>query len=185
MTLGPPFLRKGATEFRASATRSRAFETAFGAHDYLRAGADFDWPFAPARDGDGAIDLRRIADAPASSSYTAHLMDPGRRAFFVAFSPEYKVAFGFIWRAADFPWLGIWEENASRTDAPWNGRTLARGMEFGASPFPESRRSMVDRGRMFDTPTFRWLPARGVVSVDYCAIVRAADAIPEWLDMPS
>ena len=185
VTIGPPFLRKGTTEFRASATRSRAFETAFGAHDYLRAGADFDWPFAPARDGDGAIDLRRIADAPASSSYTAHLMDPGRRAFFVAFSPEYKVAFGCVWRAADFPWLGIWEENASRTHAPWNGRTLARGMEFGASPFPESRRSMVDRGRMFDTPTYRWLPARGVISVDYCAIVRAADAIPESLDMLS
>jgi len=185
VTLGPPFLQKGTTEFRSSATRSRVFESAFGAHDYLRAGADFEWPFAPARAGDTAIDLRRLADAPASSAYTAHLMDPRRRAFFAAFSPASKVAFGYVWNAADFPWMGIWEENASRTGAPWNGRTLARGMEFGASPFPEPRRKMVDRGRMFETPTCRWLPARGALTVEYCAIVRGADEVPESLDDPS
>ena len=47
VTLGPPFLEKGRTEFRASMTRSRVFESAFGAADYLMAGADFDWPNAP------------------------------------------------------------------------------------------------------------------------------------------
>jgi len=185
VTLGPPFLRRGTTEFRASATRSRVFESAFGADDYLRPGADFEWPFAPARDGRQTIDLRRLAGAPASSAYTAHRMDPDRQAFFVAFSPEAKLAFGYVWSAADFPWMGIWEENASRTHAPWNGRTLARGMEFGASPFPESRRRMVDRGRMFDTPTYRWLPALGTIAVEYRAFVRGADAIPESLDVPS
>ena len=185
VTLGPPFLQKGATEFRASATRSRTFESAFGAHDYLRAGADFDWPSAPARDGAGAFDLRRMPDADASSAYTAHLMDRARPAFFVAFSPSFRLAFGYVWSAADFPWMGIWEENASRTHAPWNGRTLARGMEFGASPFPESRHRMVDRGRMFDTPTYRWLPALGTIAVEYTAVARAADAIPESLDVPS
>ena len=182
VTLGPPFLRKGATEFRASATRSRVFESAFGAHDYLQAGADFEWPFAPARGGRHTIDLRRLADVPASSAYTAHRMDPDRQAFFVAFSPDAKLAFGYAWSAADFPWMGIWEENLSRTHAPWNGRTLARGMEFGASPFPEPRRRMVDRGRMFDTPTYRWLPALSTIAVEYRAVVRAADAIPESLD---
>ena len=33
-----------------------------------------------------------------------------------------------------------------------------RGMEFGVSPFPESRRQMIDRGRLFDVPTYRWIP---------------------------
>jgi len=185
VTLGPPFLRAGTTEFRASATRSRVFESAFGAHDYLKAGADFDWPLAPARDGRETVDLRRLRDVPASSAYTAHRMDPDRQAFFVAFSPETKLAFGYVWSAADFPWMGIWEEHASRTHAPWNGRTLARGIEFGASPFPESRRRMVDRGRMFDTPTYRWLPALSTIAVEYRASVGAADAIPESLDLSS
>jgi hypothetical protein len=184
VTLGPPFLRAGTTEFRASATRSRVFEAAFGADEYLRAGADFDWPLAPAAHG-GAVDLRRLRDVPASSAYTAHRMDPGGPAFFVAFSPESQLAFGCLWRAADFPWLGIWEENHSRTQPPWNGRTLARGMEFGVSPFPEPRRRMVERGSLFDTPTYRWLPAHGTLTAEYCAIVRHADAIPESLDAAS
>ena len=57
-------------------------------------------------------------------------------------------------------------------------------MEFGVSPFPESRRRMVERGRMFDTPTFRWLPARATINVEYCALTRTVDAIPESLEWP-
>jgi len=185
VTLGPPFLEKGATELRASATRSKVFEGEFGAHDYLQRGADFDWPLAPASDGDRLVDLQRVADVPASTAYTAHRMNPNRAAFFVAFSPASKLAFGYVWQPSDFPWMGIWEENASRTHSPWNGRTLTRGMEFGVSPFPESRREMVARGRLFDTQTYRWLPARGLITVDYCAMTRAADVIPESLEWPT
>ena len=78
VTLGPPFLRNGVTEFRASATRSKVFDGAFGPADYLVPGADFDWPHAPRAHG-GTVDLQRYTDAPASSAYTAHLMDPSRR----------------------------------------------------------------------------------------------------------
>src|SRR5882672_5381569 len=95
VTLGPPFLEKGVTEFRASATRSKVFDSPFGADDYLERGAEFDWPHAP-RTNSGVADLRRYADAPRSSAYTAHLMDPAREtAFFVAFSPASKLAFGY------------------------------------------------------------------------------------------
>jgi hypothetical protein len=52
-------------------------------------------------------------------------------------------------------------------------------MEFGVSPMPESRRQMVERGRMFDTPAYRWIPARGKIRVDYHAFITTADAIPE------
>ena len=63
---------------------------------------------------------------------TAHLMDQTREAaFFVAFAPAARLAFGYIWKRRDFPWLGIWQENHSRTHAPWNGATLTCGMEFG------------------------------------------------------
>ena len=63
--------------------------------------------------------------------------------------------------------MGIWEENHSRTAPPWNGRTVTRGLEFGVSPMPETRRQMIDRGRLFDVPTYRWIPARASVSVEY------------------
>ena len=57
-------------------------------------------------------------------------------------------------------------------------------MEFGASPMPESRREMIDRGRLFDVPTYRWIPAKSRVEVEYWVIVRDADAVPEVLEQP-
>jgi hypothetical protein len=184
VTLGPPFLERGVTQFRASATRSRTFESAFGADDYLRPAAEFEWPMAPALDG-GSIDLRVFTDAKRSSAYTAHLMDQDRpAAFFAAFAPAFRLVFGYVWRPADFPWMGIWEENHSRLQSPWNGHTLTRGMEFGVSPMPETRQAMVDRGWMFGVPCFRTIGAGSSVSVEYCAIARQAEQIPEWLEWP-
>jgi hypothetical protein len=185
VTLGPPFLVKGATEFRASATKSKVIEATFGTADYLQTGAEFEWPMAPRRGG-GVVDLRTFTDLAVSSAYTAHLMDTARAsAFFAAFSPASRLAFGYVWRPADFPWLGIWEENSSRTHAPWNGATLTRGMEFGVSPFPESRREMIERGRMFGIPTFRWIPARSSVTVEYWIISRSENRIPDALEWPA
>ena len=185
VTLGPPFLQRGVTEFRTSATRSKVFESRFGADDYLQPDAEFIWPSAP-RAGGGVVDLQRYADAPRSSAYTAHLMDSGRAtAFFVAFVPASKLAFGYVWKTADFPWMGIWEENCSRSGAPWNGTTLTRGMEFGVSPFPESRREMVARQSMFGAPAFRWLPAKATIAVEYWVVTRTADQVPESLEWPS
>jgi hypothetical protein len=181
VTLGPPFLKKGETQFRASVGRSRVIEKPFGNADYLEAAAEFVWPHAP-RKGGGTVDLQLFTALDVSNAYTVHLADAGpERAFFAAFSPEFQLAFGYIWRRRDFPWLGIWEENFSRSHAPWNRRTLTRGMEFGVSPFPESRREMIARGPMFDTPTFKWIPAASRVTAEYWIVSRRARAIPETL----
>ena len=140
VTLGPPFLVSGSTEFRSTATRS--------------------------------LEL--------SPAYSTHLMDPAReQAWFMAFSPQSKTLFGYIWKRADFPWLGIWEENRGRKQPPWNGRTLTRGMEFGASPIPESRRAMVDRGNLFGVPAYRWIEAKRKLRVEYRAFLTPAERIPE------
>lgn len=185
VTLGPPFLEKGVTEFRASATRSKVFESAFGSADYLVPAAEFDWPSAPGIDGT-PVELRVYTDRERSSAYTTHLMDPARSpAFFVAFARSLGLAFGYVWRARDFPWMGIWEENQSRTSKPWNGATLTRGMEFGVSPMPESRREMVDRARLFGVPTYRWIPARTSVEAEYWIVARDARAVPESLEWPA
>jgi hypothetical protein len=112
-------------------------------------------------------------------------MDPSREdAFFVAYTPSAGVLVGYVWRRADFPWLGIWDENYSRKAPPWNGRTLTRGLEFGASPFPEPRRKMIDRGSMFGAPCYRWIPARSKATVQYAAFIRAAQTIPDEPDVP-
>lgn len=169
VTLSPPFLECGVTQFRMPAVKSKVFEGEFGADDYLAPAAEFEWPHAP-RLGGGLADLSVFNAAPVSSAFTAHLVDPSREdAFFTAFHPGSNLRFGYFWKRADFPWLGRWEENRSRMHAPWNGQTIACGLEFGVSPFPETRRQAIDRGHLFGAPAYRWLPARGRLETQYSA----------------
>ncbi len=103
-----------------------------------------------------------------SEAYTAHLMDPAEaEAWFTASSGN--LTFGYTWRREDFPWMGIWTENRGRTHSPWNGRTVTQGMEFGVSPFPETRRAMIERGTMFGAPCCRWIGAKQKLRAEYTA----------------
>ncbi len=184
VTLGPPFLDPASTLFNASMTRSIAFDTDTGSHAYISPRIEFAWPMAPRPDG-GFADLRQMKSTAPASGFTTHLADARREhAHFIAFSPQFRLAFGYVWTRADFPWLGIWEENCSRQGSPWDGRTVTRGMEFGASPFPESRREMIERHRLMDAPTYRWLPAHGRLEAEYWVSSMIADAIPESLPWP-
>lgn len=170
VTLGPPFLQAGITQFAIPAARSRVFEDQFG-DSALLSGADFSWPFAPARNG--SVDLSRFSNERKSAGYSAHLMDPALpTAFFAAYLSTADLLFGGRWEQQDFPWLGIWEENRSRQTPPWNGGAVALGLEFGVSPFPETRRQMISRGHLFDVPTYRWVPARSSLSATYSFILR-------------
>ena len=180
VTLGPPFLERGVTQFRAPGTKSRVIESDFTeGRGAQKTGADFDWPLCPRKDG-GLIDLRVYSAEPVSAGFTTTLMDPHReRAFFLAFQPKTKLLFGYVWNRADFPWLGRWEENHLRTHKPWAGKSLTLGMEFGASPFPESRRAMIERGTLFGMPGYRWLPALKSATVDYCAFAVTRESIPD------
>lgn len=180
VTLGPPFLEKGATRFEATARKSKVIESDFtGGHAHLVTAAEFEWPHAPCMDG-STEDLRVYTNRAKSGAFTTHLMDPSRQeAWFAAFSPALRLAVAYIWRQSDFPWLGIWEENHLRAGAPWNGQALTRGMEFGVSPFPESRRAMIDRGRLFGVPGYRWIPARRKVTVRYRALLMPAGTLAD------
>jgi hypothetical protein len=154
VTLGPPFLERGRTQFRAPVARSQGI-------------------------GDSEPqELETYTNAASSAGYTAHLMDPeSEKAWFAAWSPS-QLAIGYVWNRSDFPWMGVWDENHSRTYPPWNGRTLTRGMEFGVSPFPETRRQMIERGSMFGTPCCLWLDAKGRRSAHYYAVVGLAERVP-------
>jgi hypothetical protein len=180
VTLGPPFIAPGQTEFRAPATLSKVMESDFtGGKGYMEIGAEFVWPFVPHKDG-GTVDLRVFPALEVSAAFSTHLMDPGEGpAYFLAWSPSTGTLIGYVWDSADFPWLGIWEENRCRTHRPWNGETITRGMEFGVSPMPETRQAMIERNRLFGEHTYRWIPARSRVTVGYSAFLDTAEAIPE------
>ena len=184
VTLGPPFLDPATTTFRASMTRSAVANFDPGFDAYLKKDAAFDWPNAPRKDG-GISDLCQMQPNAPASGYTAHLADPLRQdAYFVAYSPRYQLAFGYLWKRRDFPWMGIWEENCSRQQTPWNGRCITRGMEFGVSPFPESRCAMVGRCRLFDVPTYRWLRAMSRQDVEYWIYCQPSTSVPQAISAP-
>ena len=86
-------------------------------------------------------------------------------AFFVAFSPTLHLAFGYVWKRDDFPWLGIWQENSQPYAALLERRHA--GLRDGVRRLADAgtRREMIDRGRLFDVPTFRWIPANSRVEV--------------------
>ncbi|HNY42164.1 MAG TPA: DUF4432 family protein [Bryobacteraceae bacterium] len=184
VTLGPPFLEKGLTRFESTATKSKTMEADFtGGFGHMAINTKFDWPLVPLVDG-GVEDLRVFTSRAKSGAFSTHLMDPAREdAWFAAWSPTHKLAIAYIWRRADFPWLGIWEENLGRVAPPWNGRSITRGMEFGASPFPESRRAMIERGPTFQAPGYRWIPARTAVTAEYAAVVAPAASLGEMTSL--
>jgi hypothetical protein len=171
VTLGPPFVEPGRTQFRAPVARSYSAD----------AGAEFPWPHLPTTNGTSR-DMRTYTSAPVSAAFTTHLMRESPEAYFFAFSPSSQMLLGYVWRRADFPWLGVWEENHARTQPPWNGLSLTWGMEFGVSPLPESRRKMISRNSMFGAPGYRWIPARSKTEVKYTAFLQPASSIPESLE---
>jgi hypothetical protein len=182
VTLGPPFIEPGVTKLNIPAKRSAVYPADLSKTDQrYRPAAEFDWPNVPNKDG-STTDLSTYPNVARSAGVTGHLVDAGREiAFFHAWHPGMKLLFGYAWRRADFPWISIWEENRSRTHAPWNGQTITRGLEFGVSPFAEGRRAMVERGAMFSTPVYRWLPARASATVEYVAFASSSDCVPAEL----
>ncbi len=165
VTFGAPFVEPGVTRFDMSATRGHTFPGVFGNPQRLKSDAAFDWPRGPGVKG--RVDLRTMGQGRNSDFYT-NLMNPKREyAWFSAVNPRLGLLVAYVWRRADYPWVGVWEESRARASAPWNRRTLTRGMEFANSPFPVGLRKAVDRGTFQGQPTFRWLPALESVTTDY------------------
>lgn len=155
VTFGPPFLETGKTTFDCSATWGQVFPGEFSSKPRLKEGAQFQWPLVEGTDGE-MVDLRIYPPAEPSGDFSAQLMNKTREwAWFTALHPEKRLLIGYLWRTEDFPWLGNWEENFSRPMAPWGGKSLTRGMEFGLSPFPMGREALQALGQVHGTPTLR------------------------------
>lgn len=141
VTLGPPFLERGVTTLEAPILRSAKLNE-----------GEFEW-----KD-------RRYPSSAMSSDYHAHLLSKGE---VKVTNPKLGLRLAYEWNLQDFPWLGIWEENFERKHAPWNGRTMTWGIEFGASPYPEYRFRRATRGMMWAAPTAVWLPAKSKRKISY------------------
>ena len=107
------------------------------------------------------VDIRAAPPKPNSGDHTTSLMDPKRKYVYVtALHPVKKLVVGWVFKSDEFPWLQNWEYY------PTNGM-YARGLEFSTQPFDVPRREAVTLGRMFDAPTYRWLPAKSAIESSF------------------
>lgn len=157
-TIGYPFLAPGKTVIDASVGKcSTRPHQNMPPNRRLVSGEPFVYPSAPLKAG-GMADLRQIPDPPNSLDHTGCVFDPSKRLGFVtAINLEHRLLVGYLVRREEYPWLQEWMNYPSNL-------AMSRGLEFGTQPFDVPRRETVNMGRMFDTPTFRWLPAKSKIN---------------------
>jgi hypothetical protein len=163
-TIGSPFLESGVTVVDLSGSRSRTRpypQVDLGpVQRRLSPSKDFTWPMAPGLDGQ-PLDLRRTPTNPHFLDHATTLLDPNRRLEWVtALNPKKHLLLGYVFRRAEYPWLQYWG-NYPPT------QKMARGMEFSSQPFDVPRREVVSGGPLFDTPTYRWLPAKSKIGTKF------------------
>lgn len=98
---------------------------------------------------------------PGSTTYYPVLLNPTRPiSYFTLYNEEFPLLVGYLFPTSDNPWIIDWQENSSILGEPFKGQMVARGIEFGTSPFDEGLRSSVERKSLFASPTFQWIGAR-------------------------
>ena len=167
VTLGPPFMDRGKTQFHANG----------GYVGSLPGGSD---PGSgKVLDRVGPQFKETLTSATGQGGFRSYMMNKtDADSFFIAWSPAVETALAYCWKRSDFPWIGIWDENNFRDFKPWNSRTLSRGLEFGVSPFAESRKEMIERGKLMDTPAYAWIPAKGKLTAEYFATTIKTSKMP-------
>ena len=158
-TFGPPFVEPGKNVLDVSATKG-LLGGGRPEVNSLAAGREVQWPNGVAWDG-RPVSLREFQLRPRAGTYYALLLDSTRgKSYFTMYHTGYPVLVGYLFPTADDPWIGDWQENQSNTTLPWDGKVVARGLEFGTTPFPEGLRKSVERATLFGIPTYRWIGGR-------------------------
>ena len=156
-TIGSPFLASGVTVIDVSGSRSQTRPYPLNRpNERLAPGQNFTWPMAPGLDGKN-IDMRTTPENPRYVDHAATLIDPSRQLGWVtALNPQKGLVLGYVFKREEYPWIQHWG------NYPANQK-MARGLEFGTQPYDVPRREAITLATMFDTPTYRWLPAKSKI----------------------
>jgi hypothetical protein len=175
-TVSAPFLEPGQTTILLSGTRSQNRDytanqqqagrggrggnagrgNAPATQRRLAPGKDFTWPMAEGLDG-SRVDMSAVPENPHFIDHASTLLDPSRKLEWVAaLNASKKLIYGYVFRREDYPWIQHWGNYPS---VP----ALVRGLEFGTQPYDVSRRQVISSNSMFDTPLYRWLPAKSKI----------------------
>jgi hypothetical protein len=175
-TFGPPFLQAGESVCLMPGTRSKTWPLGYEGKEALENDREFTWPNAPANNGH-SLDISRPFTTNGRGFIATTLLAEDRDsqlAYVAVLNWRLGLLAGYCFRRSDFPWVANWEENCARTDAPWGGKTQARGLEFATSPLPLGLRDAILSGPLFGVPAVRCLPARALQTASYVMFVTKA-----------
>ena len=137
VTFGQPFLSEGVSTIITSAHSGMTSPFGYEGKSLLPNNRYFTWPYVRHGSNSGSVDLRLPFTEKGKGFLAGLMLDPERKIeYLLAVNWRLRLGVGYCFRRQDFPWMAIWEENCARQDAPWNGTTQARGMEFGTTPLP-------------------------------------------------
>ncbi len=156
--LYPPFAEPEKTVVDMSGTRAR---TRTGNQRLpVAQGLDFTWPTATGTDGK-PVDFRAQPAGVTWQGHTTTLMEPSRPlAWVTVLNTDRHYLLGYLFRQKEYPWV---QNYMSYNTGGWSGR----GVEFSTQPFDLPNREMVELNRMFDTPVYRWLPAKSKIATRF------------------
>ncbi len=181
VTLGPPFLHERDSMLCLPAVRAITWPHGYEGKSLLADSKEFSWPNAPAESG-GVVDISRPFVRRGTGFVAAALLKQERDVGFVAaLNFRLGLVLGYCFPRKIFPWVAIWEENCARQNSPWNGKTQARGVEFGTTPMPVGKSQAFATGPLFETPTFTCVPALGRLQVSYAIFL--ASVGPSWREV--
>ncbi len=169
VTFGPPFVAPGRNVLDISAVRGEV-RGPVDAGNSLKPGP-IEWPDGTSHEGK-QVSLREMQTRPHAGTYYGLLMDPAREeSYLTAYNKDLRVLIGYIWRTEDFPWIGDWQENERNDVVPWNGKVIARGLEFGTTPFGGPMKGVVEEGELYGVLQYRWIEGGQRLTARYLAFV--------------
>jgi hypothetical protein len=166
-TFGAPFVMPGRSILDMSGTRGITDATRTAGSKWAE-GRLFEWPDAPTRDG-VELSLGDFHAIPGGQVYTPVLADRSKpQGWFTLYNPDYPLLVGYLFPAADHPWIVDWQ-NQPRADTT---EGMARGIEFGTSPFDEGLRKSVERATLLGASTYKFIGARQRLSTTFTIFLR-------------
>ena len=167
VSFGPQFCEDGFWA-NANCDRGTTHPESFGAGASLTPNVETQWPLAPRHDGQFRDYREPLDHGVQANDFTGFRVRPSDElGYFVAGNTRLEFALFYIWPRHFFPWLGIWDERRARSSKPWCKNVSVRAFEFGASPYPDARSSLIRRPRLFGLPADMILAANQTLWVRY------------------
>ncbi len=142
--------------------------------EVLEDNSEFAWPMATTIDHK-QIDLSRPFQREGTGFVASVLTADVPDAYIAITNTDLGIVAGYVYDREVYPWIALWEENRARMNAPWNGDTQVRGVEFGNSPMPLGLEYARSHPELFGTPTYRTLAPGERTEASYSLFAASTD----------